>query len=46
MLFTLGPNDQYFGVQIQENSKKRHKLLKLTQFALFRGQGGALSKIS
>ena len=45
-LFTLGAYDQYFGVQMQRNSEKGRKLQKNTQCALFRGQGGAIGKIS
>ena len=39
MLFTLGANDQYFGVQMPNNSEKGRKLPKIKQFALFKGQG-------
>ena len=42
--FTLGGYDQKFGVQMQKNSEKGRKLPKITQCALFRGQGGAIGK--
>ena len=45
LIFTLEANDQYFGIQIQKNIEKGRKLPKITQFALFRGQYGALGKI-
>ena len=44
-LFTLGAYDQYFGVQMQKISAKGRKLPKMTQYALYGGQGGAISKV-
>ena len=44
LLFTLGVYDQYYGVQMQKYSEKGRNLPKITQFALFRGQGGTINK--
>ena len=44
MIFTLGSYEQYFGVHMQKNSEKGRKLPKITQFTLFRGQGGDIGK--
>ena len=44
-LFTQGSYDQYFGVQMQKYSEKDVNCQQITQFALFRGQGGAVGKI-
>ena len=44
LFFTLRGYDQYFGVQMQRNSKKDINYQKIAQFALFKGQDGAIGK--